>query len=295
MGSDSLRSRIRAFRYHDDEQDAADQLTESLRVDSPFLLAKTGPKSPHKVHKPSSSTKRRSTATVSKSRQKAPTPAPRALPDLPPCLTTEQQVLFVGYNPGVESSLQQHHYAHFTNLFWKLFNQSQLFTKVLQRIQYDLKDPLLEEPSIRPHHDNDLIRFKIGFTDLVLRCTKTAQELSMAEKLANVPRLFQEFQFTQSRYLVFIGKGIWEIIVKYLATKLAIKVKLTKGNFAWGEQKIRDGTGEDVRLYNYMLKAARKEIPEITRIYVFPNTSGLVASLSFGEKLALWVDLVEQI
>lgn len=86
-------------------------------------------------------------------------------------------------------------------------------------------------------NDFELLDYNIGFTDLVLRCTAKAEQLSNEEKLENVPRLLQEFKDSNVENIVIIGKGIWEVIVKYLSNELDIKVKLNKDNFKWGLQK----------------------------------------------------------
>ncbi|PSK36414.1 hypothetical protein C7M61_003884 [Candidozyma pseudohaemuli] len=213
-----------------------------------------------------------------------------ALLDLPPSIAPGITVVFVGFNPGVESSKQQHHYAHFTNLFWKLFNASDLLRKVLTRRDIYIEDHgLLKELygndakicTAAARHDNDLLEYGIGFTDLVLRCTKTAQELSKAEKIANVPRLMLEFNESKAPFVVFIGKGIWEIVVQFLIPGY----KLTKANFAWGKQEAS----------TTLIQAFHKRCPEKPSVYVFPNTSGLVALMKFPEKLALWNALVDEI
>lgn len=223
--------------------------------------------------------------------------------DLAPSIKQDLSVLFIGYNPGLESSIQQHHYAHFTNLFYKLLNQSEVLIKVLKSNQANLnqllkedelfqelvEDPLTFKTRVKPVHDFDLIKYDIGFTDLVLRCTRTAQELSMKEKLENVPRLLSEFKETKTKHLVFIGKGIWEIIVKYMCQVLNIsKFKLTKENFVWGLQN--EKLCSDLQYRKIIAKMT--ELSECdNRIYVFPNTSGLVTSLTYHEKLQLWNNL----
>lgn len=260
---DRLRSKIQSFKYDDEAV----------------------PVKVKRIEKPSPK------------REKAARKEATERPDLPPSIGHNQIVMFVGYNPGVESSLQQHHYAHFSNLFWKLFNQSKLFLKILQ-VQEHEDDDLLrqvvqgESTYLKPEHDYRLVKYKVGFTDLVLRCTKTAQELSMEEKLANVPRLLEEFSTTNSRYVVFIGKGIWEIIIKYVVRQLGVKkFKLTKTNFLWGKQVPLNNPSEEVRVYNMILAKLHESLPPHTNVYVFPNTSGLVASLKFVEKLQHWQDL----
>lgn len=215
------------------------------------------------------------------------------LKDLQPSLRPGIVVLFIGFNPGIESSLQQHHYAHFTNLFWKLFNRSQLLSKVLEASNYAIKpdDKLVHEllaGKAKAEHDFRLIDYNIGFTDLVLRCTRTAQELTMSEKLQNVPRLLGEFKSSGTQNLVFIGKGIWEIVVKYLSREMGVAVKLTKENFAWG---LQTGTGA----YKQMLEKFWQLCGHEMKIYVFPNTSGLVTSLKYEEKERMWVELANNV
>lgn len=212
------------------------------------------------------------------------------LQDLNPILRQDQKIMFIGYNPGVQSSIQQHHYAHPSNLFWKLFNNSKLIFKVMG----DKTDPFIQSvirngvSTVKAEHDTELINYGIGFTDLVLRCTKSADELTIQEKLANVPRLVQEFQYSGSTFLVFIGKGIWEVFVKHFANKYGISVKLTKDFFTWGKQEVHKGS------YGELLAKIQGEVGNKC-IYVFPNTSGLVATPKYPEKLALWKDLVNDI
>lgn len=264
--ADGLRSVIRSFKYDESNQR-------------------------NKVTKPAAS--KRSKITKSSPYD--------GMKDLPPSLADDLEVLFVGYNPGVESSAQQHHYAHFTNLFWKLFNDSKLFLAVLGlevekvKIEDELFGQLIEKKEgtyitkIKAAQDYELAKYKIGFTDLVLRCTKAASELTMTEKLQNVPRLIDEFNKTKAKRVVFIGKGIWEIVVKYLSNQTGNNVKLNKLNFKWGLQQ--DSEYSD---YNRILQQFHKLVPG-TKLYVFPNTSGLVASMKYPEKLQLWMKLVSDI
>ncbi|RLV94891.1 G/U mismatch-specific uracil DNA glycosylase [Spathaspora sp. JA1] len=235
---------------------------------------------------------------ITKPKVKRPTQravnSPNSLPNLNPSLAQSLTVLFVGYNPGVESSIQQHHYAHHSNLFWKLFNSSRIIECVCNSREINIKkDPFLSQlvsKGASHLHDWDLLKYGIGFTDLVLRCTKRAEELSAAEKIANVPRLLEEFhsEGNGAKYIVLIGKGIWETIVKYIATELSIKFKLTKENFVWGKVI----TGKD-NSYNKIIKNLYSKVNGT--VYVFPSSSGLVASMKYPEKQQLWDSLAKDI
>ena len=72
----------------------------------------------------------------------------------------EWGVLFVGINPGVRSALTGHHFAGFSNRFWKLLFQSGL---VPERVTY-LDDDRLPE-------------WGYGITNIVARATRGIDEL----------------------------------------------------------------------------------------------------------------------
>ncbi|CAH2352332.1 hypothetical protein CLIB1423_06S03994 [[Candida] railenensis] len=215
--------------------------------------------------------------------------------DLPPSLKTDLTLVFIGFNPGLQSSLTQHHYAHFSNLFWKLFNQSKLIYSVVDVETALENDTFLQSRTTGQEvskftavDDYDLLDYGIGFTDMVLRCTKAIDELTKAEKLENVPRLFDELKAAKPKFLCFIGKGIWEVIVTYLNGFKNFKLK----DFKWGVQKVSEAEGE----YRRLLLSLQKHLGyDDYGLYIFPNTSGLVTSLKFHEKLELWNNLVKDI
>lgn len=213
----------------------------------------------------------------------------RHFKELNPLLSSDLSVVFVGFNPGVESSKSQHHYAHHTNLFWKLFNETRILVKVLESRHVDLNrawksDPLLQslilnpktdgmKSAVKPVHDFDLIKYHIGFTDLCLRCTKSANELRMGEKMDNIPRLLAEFKSSKSQKIVIIGKGIWEVFIKYIQRDTNQKQSTS---FEWGKQN------------NHYTEWLRRNLDYDFEVHVLPSTSGLVTSLKYHEKLALW-------
>ncbi|KAM9926015.1 hypothetical protein OXX80_010719 [Metschnikowia pulcherrima] len=259
--SKSLRDVIGSFKYDQDE-------VAKPKSVSAAKIVKTSPKK----RKPASPTKH------AKSHEN--------LRDLPPSIRPGLTIVFVGFNPGVESSRQQHHYAHPTNLFWKLFNQSDLLSAVLDFRNTDVAchRALLDEVytngnlQARPEHDFALIELGVGFTDLVLRCTKQASELSSLEKAQNIPRLLGEFNASNAPFVVFVGKGIWEVVCKYLVPGH----KLTAASFMWG---LQSDPVVMSRFYSFCEYRPR--------VYVFPNTSGLVASMKYPEKLGLWDQFVK--
>ena len=82
------------------------------------------------------------------------------------------RVLFVGINPGVRSSLTGHHFAGYSNRFWKLL--------------YDAK--LVPEP-ITFADDDRLPEWGYGITNIIARPTPGIDDLRREEYVAGRARL----------------------------------------------------------------------------------------------------------
>src|SRR5436853_4339135 len=74
------------------------------------------------------------------------------------------RVLFVGINPGIRSALTGHHFAGFSNRFWKLLYDAKL---VPERITYEDDDRLPE--------------WGYGITNIVPRPTASISTLERGE------------------------------------------------------------------------------------------------------------------
>ena len=94
------------------------------------------------------------------------------LPPLRDRIQPGVRVLFVGINPGVRSSLTGHHFAGFSNRFWKLLVDSRL---VPERITFVDDDRLPE--------------WGFGITNLVRRPTPGIDTLRAEEYVAGRARL----------------------------------------------------------------------------------------------------------
>lgn len=117
---------------------------------------------------------------------------------LKPLLTPGLRYVFVGFNPGVESAKQGHHYAHHSNRFWKLLHWSGLTPRKLA----------CQEDRTMPKN------YGIGFTDLVARSTKGIQQLTKQEMADGVNSLDDRIGAVQPKVVCFVGKGIWETVAK---------------------------------------------------------------------------------
>jgi TDG/mug DNA glycosylase family protein len=94
------------------------------------------------------------------------------LPPLRDRIRPGVRVLFVGINPGVRSSLTGHHFAGFSNRFWKLLYESNL----------------IPEP-ITFHDDDRLPEWGYGITNIVPRPTPGIDALEPDEYVAGRARL----------------------------------------------------------------------------------------------------------
>src|SRR5690242_20671725 len=95
-----------------------------------------------------------------------------ALPLLRDRIRPGVRVLFVGINPGVRSSLTGHHFAGFSNRFWKLLSESGL---VPERIGYE--------------DDVRLPEWGFGITNIVARPTPGIDTLEAREYVEGRVRL----------------------------------------------------------------------------------------------------------
>src|SRR5262245_42714627 len=91
---------------------------------------------------------------------------------LPDRVRRPVRVLFVGINPGMRSAATGHHFAGYSNRFWKLLYESKL-----------VPHPLGSVDDVR------LPEWGFGITNLVPRPTPGINTLDEAEYLAALPAL----------------------------------------------------------------------------------------------------------
>src|SRR4051812_1580442 len=94
------------------------------------------------------------------------------LPPLRDRIRPGVRVLFVGINPGVRSALTGHHFAGFSNRFWKLLYESKL----------------VPEPIVFSDDDR-LPDFGYGVTNIIARATPGIDTLMKEEYVAGRVKL----------------------------------------------------------------------------------------------------------
>ena len=102
------------------------------------------------------------------------------------------QVLFIGINPGVRSALTGHHFAGFSNRFWKLLFESRL---VPDRVTYEDDDRLPE--------------WGYGVTNIVARCTPGIDALRPDEYVAGRKRLLAKVGKYRPRVSALVGVTVF--------------------------------------------------------------------------------------
>lgn len=115
------------------------------------------------------------------------------LSPIPDHLAPGLAVLFVGFNPSIRSSETGRHYANPSNRFWKILHLAGLTPRVYA-----------------PQEDGDLRALGYGFTNIVPRPTRTAEEIAKEEYERGREALLDKLQTYRPRTVCFVGKGVYE-------------------------------------------------------------------------------------
>jgi double-stranded uracil-DNA glycosylase len=106
------------------------------------------------------------------------------------------RVLFVGINPGVRSAITGHHFAGYSNRFWKLLWESGL---VNERISYEDDDRLAE--------------WGYGITNLIARASPGIDDLRPAEYVDGWRVLEQKIRRHRPQVVAFVGVTLYRAIL----------------------------------------------------------------------------------
>src|SRR5579884_1936260 len=105
------------------------------------------------------------------------------------------RVLFVGINPGVRSDAIGHHFAGYSNRFWKLL--------------FDAR--LVPEP-IRAEDDGRLVEWGYGITNLVRRCTPGIDTLRREEYVAGRRVLRRKVRRLRPSIVALVGVTLYRAL-----------------------------------------------------------------------------------
>lgn len=105
------------------------------------------------------------------------------------------RLLLVGINPGVRSARTGHHFAGFSNRFWKLLHESRL----------------VPEP-IGFADDRRLPEWGIGITNLIARATPGIDTLKPEEYVAGARILRRKVRRWQPDVVAFVGVTVFRAV-----------------------------------------------------------------------------------
>ncbi len=102
------------------------------------------------------------------------------------------RVLFVGINPGIRSAETGHHFAGYSNRFWKLLYDARL---VPERVDF--------------RSDDRLPDWGYGITNLVARATPGINTLSREECLAGITILRRKIRRSKPQIVALVGVSVY--------------------------------------------------------------------------------------
>jgi len=108
-------------------------------------------------------------------------------------LEKDLKVIFIGFNPGIKSSQTGHHYAHPTNRFYKLLNESGLTPRLY-----------------KPEEDKKLLKLGYGLSNIVQRPTKSAAEIKDGEYEKGRKLILIKFKKYRPQVVCFTGIGVYK-------------------------------------------------------------------------------------
>ena len=109
------------------------------------------------------------------------------------------RVLFVGINPGVRSAQTGHHFAGYSNRFWKLLSESGLVPQPMTYVD-----------------DDRLPDFGYGITNLIARPSRGIDDLEPREYVAGWKTLSGKVSRYRPQLLAIVGVTLYRAILPLL-------------------------------------------------------------------------------
>jgi len=160
------------------------------------------------------------------------------------------RVLFVGINPGVRSAVIGHHFAGYSNRFWKLLFESGL-----------VAEPITFE------HDDRLPEFGFGITNLIARPSPGINDLSPSEYGEGWQTLERKIRRYRPEIVALVGVTLYRAIEPLVIADA-------------------DRPARAARLSRQVRLGPQAMTIHGAQVFVLPNPSGRNANFSYGEMLA---------
>ncbi|KAI3639697.1 hypothetical protein MIR68_002391 [Amoeboaphelidium protococcarum] len=183
---------------------------------------------------------------------------PKIYKPLPDYLSSDLDIVFSGDNPGAESSLTQHHYAHKSNMFWTCLNQSGI---------------LPDGVKLSCHNDYECPeKYRIGLTNIAKRPTREANHLTKTDYRDGFFELRAKLELYRPKIVAFVGRGIYKVFLKHWQdTETSHLVLLTQQQCQGKKAHVKIADGAKAKIIH------RGFLNTETIVYVLPSTSGRCA------------------
>lgn len=173
------------------------------------------------------------------------------------------RVLFVGINPGIRSALIGHHFAGYSNRFWKLLHGSGL-----------VPVPITCEDDAR------LPECGYGITNLVSRPSRGIGELRPAEYRAGRRRLMTIVRRCEPEVVALVGVTLYRALFPQGGALAGSAGRRTRRRAGTAGRAAPPRRAAPVRL------GLQAETLGGARVFVLPNPSGRNANFTYPEMLA---------
>jgi len=125
------------------------------------------------------------------------------------------RVVFVGINPGIRSATIGHHFAGYSNRFWKLLAESRLVPE-----------------AIRSEDDHRLVEWGLGITNLIARATPGIDTLRAEEYERGTRILRRKVRRWRPAAVAFVGVTLFRVVFERRAgeaIRLGLQPELFEG------------------------------------------------------------------
>jgi len=128
--------------------------------------------------------------------------------EVPDIIAPNLIILFIGYNPGVRSAMTGHHFAGYSNRFWKLLYESKLTPHL-----------------IRPEEDQTILQYGFGITNIVARPSRTAAEITSREYGLGREILQKKLAVYKPAIACYAGIGVYKEFSGMKNTSCGLQLK----------------------------------------------------------------------
>ena len=174
------------------------------------------------------------------------------------------KVLFVGINPGIRSAAIGHHFAGYSNRFWKLL--------------FDAR--LVPEP-MGPEDDWRLPDWGFGITNLIPRTTPGIDTLTPQEYVHGERLLRRKVRRWKPEIVAFVGVTLYRAVVEKGTGIISDRRSRRKGG-----ARPFVGASRKMTPVPFFRCGLQRERFEGARVFVLPNPSGRNANFSYPQMLA---------